>query len=126
VWFTRKKKGRVPGEHVVSGMPTGTEIIHNPAPGELEVEVGFSKESELLERHGGRIHLIDGHDRIAIELGCLVEHREHGRPELVEDHTVYVLPEGTSLFEARRIGYHLLEKIGQEPRSRADDTSSAL
>jgi hypothetical protein len=90
-------------------MPTGTEIIHNPAPGELEVEVGFSKESELLERHGGRIHLIDGHDRIAIELGCLVEHREHGRPELVEDHTVYVLPEGTSLFEARRIGYHLLE-----------------
>lgn len=111
MWLRRRKNERLPGEHAVSGRPTGTEIIHNPAPGELEAEVGFPEESELVERHGGRFHLIDGRDRIAIELGHFVERRGHGRPELVEDRTVYVLPEGTSLFEARRIGYHLLEKI---------------
>jgi hypothetical protein len=88
MWFRRNKKGRVPGEQIVLGMPTGTEIILNPGPGELEGEVGIPEESELLERNGGRIHLIDGHDRIAIELGRLVEYREHGRLELVEDRTV--------------------------------------
>jgi hypothetical protein len=117
--FRRDRSKRLPGEHAVSGGPTGTEIIHNPAPGELEAEVGFPEESELLERNGGRIHLRDGHDRIAIELGRLVERCEHGRPELVEDRTVYVLPEGTSLFEARRIGYHLLERFW--PRTRRTD-----
>jgi hypothetical protein len=118
VWFRRKKKGPVPGEHIVSGMPTGTGIIHNPVPGELETAVGFPEGSELLERNGGRFHLIDGHRRIAIELGRLVECREHGRPELVEDRTVYVLPEGTSLLEARRIGYHLLDQIlAKNPKS---------
>lgn len=118
MWFMRKRNERLPGEHAVSGGGIGTEIIHNPAPGELEAEVGFPEESELLERHGGRFHLIDGHDRIAIELGHFVERREHGRPELVEDRTVYVLPEGTSLFEARRIGYHLLERfLAKNPKN---------
>ena len=111
--FSRRKKGRLPIGHAVSGVPTGTEIIHNPGPGELETEVGFPEESDLLERHGRRFHLIEGRDRIAIEWAHFVEPRGHGRPQLVHDRTVYVLPQGTSLWEARRIGYHLLD-LGSE------------
>lgn len=111
-WFTRRKKRkRAAGEHAASGVPTGTEIIHNPGPGVLDAEVGFPEESELLERHGRRFHLVQGLDRIAIEVVHFVERYEQGRPDLVEDRTVYVLPQGTSVLEARRIGYDLLEMI---------------
>lgn len=117
-WFGRKKRDRAPGEHSVSGVPTGTEIIHNPASGELDTEVGFPQESELIERHGKRFHLVQGRNRIAIEVMHFVPRHEHGRPDLVRDRTVYVLPAETSLNEARRIGYDLLEKIpGRYPRS---------
>jgi hypothetical protein len=113
MWFRRKRKERPSGEHAVSGLPKGTEVIHNPASGELETEVGFPEESDLLERHGRRFHLIEGRDRIAIECAHFVDRRVHGRPQLVQDQTVYVLPQGTSLMEARRIGYHPLD-LGSE------------
>lgn len=102
----RRKRDRSP----VSALPPGTEIIHNPTSEDLNDEVGFSEESELLERHGKHFHLIEGDKRIAIEVTLFVERREQGRPVLVEDRTAYVLPEGTSLMEARRLGYELLDR----------------
>ena len=45
-----------PGEHWVSGVPEGTEIIHNPTRQERERTIGFPDESEFLERHGMHFH----------------------------------------------------------------------
>lgn len=117
-WFLRKMGRRLPGEHWTSGVPEGTEIIHNPSHEELDSEVGFPEGSEPRERHGRHFHLIEGDRRIGIEVLHFVERREHGHPDLVEDRTLYVLPEETTLREARRIGYDLLEKArapGRDP-----------
>jgi hypothetical protein len=98
-----------PGEHWVSGVPEGTEIIHNPSSKEREETIGFPEESEFIERHGRRFHLIEGRNRIVIEMAHYVEVRRHGHEELVDERTLYVLPLGTELLEARRIGYKLLQ-----------------
>lgn len=92
-------------------LPPGTTVIHNPSAKEQEEVVGHPDDSELLERHGKRFHLIGGSQRMAIEVIHFVE-RHKGllkKSELVEDRTIYVLPEGVDLMEARRIGYRLLD-----------------
>lgn len=99
-----------PGEHWISGVPEGTEIIHNPTRQEREQTIGFPDESEFLERHGRHFHLIEGSNRIVIEMAHYVVVRRHGHEELVDERTLYVLPPGTDLLEARRIGYKLLER----------------
>lgn len=108
-WFRRRKKGRSPGGHAVSGLPTGTQIIHNPTKREREEKIGFAEESEFLERHGRHFHLIEGNNRIVIEMAHYVQIGRHGKGELVDERTLYVLPPETDLLEARRIGYKLLE-----------------
>lgn len=92
-------------------LPPGTTVIHNPSAKEQDEVVGHPDDSELLERHGKRFHLIGGSQRMAIEVIHFVE-RHKGllkKSELVEDRTIYVLPEGVDLMEARRIGYRLLD-----------------
>lgn len=51
---------------------------------------------------------------MAIEVTHFLERRKgvFKKKELVEDKTIYLLPEGTNLMEARRIGYRLLEDKG--------------
>jgi hypothetical protein len=98
-----------PGEHWVSGIPEGTEIIHNPTPKEREATIGLPEESEFIERHGRHFQLLEGSNRTVIEMAHFVEVRSHGRSELIDERTLYVLPPETSLLEARRIGYRLLE-----------------
>lgn len=109
-WFGEKNRERALGEHSVSGVPTGTQVLRNPAWREVETAVGFPEESAIIERRGQRFHLIQGYERNAIEVARLVERRENRRPDLVEDRTVYVLAPGTSLDEAHRISYDLLEE----------------
>ena len=87
-------------------------MIHNPTSRELDRELGFPEESEVIERHGKRFHLIQGRDGTAIEIARFVETHGHSRPELVEDRAIYVLREGIDPDEARRIGYVLLESAG--------------
>jgi hypothetical protein len=98
-------------------LPQGTEIIHNPSVRARDEAVGFPDGSELLERHGKHFHLIGGSRRMAIEVTHFFE-RSKGvfkKKELVKDTTVYLLPEGTDLMEARRIGYRLLEDKRPNP-----------
>lgn len=92
-------------------LPAGTTVIHNPSAQEQDEAVGHPDDSELLERHGKRFHLIGGSQRMAIEVAHFVERREGllKKSELVEDRTIYVLPKGVDLLEARRIGYRLIE-----------------
>jgi hypothetical protein len=111
-WFRRNTRELVLGEDTAPALPTGTRVIHNPTPRELDRELGFPEESEVIERHGKRFHLIQGRDRTAIEIARFVETHGHGRPKLVEDRTVYVLQAGIDLDEARRIGCALLESAG--------------
>ncbi len=93
-------------------LPSGTAVIHNPDERELQDAIGSPGDSELLERHGRRFHVIEGANRTIIELRHFVERRHGilGKKHLEEETTVYLLPEGTSLSEARRIGYRLLEQ----------------
>jgi hypothetical protein len=97
-WVRRTKKGRSPGEHSVSGLPTGTEIIHNPTRRERETTIGLPHESEILERHGRHFHLIEGSNRIVIEMAHYVEVRRDGQTELVDERTLYVLSPKTDLW----------------------------
>ncbi|MFN2526973.1 MAG: hypothetical protein ABR505_12045 [Actinomycetota bacterium] len=99
------------------GLPDGTAILRNPSEDELRDAAGFPEDSELLERHGRRFHLIEGRDRTILEMVHFVE-RRHGvlrKPQIEEDTTIYLLPKGTSLLEARRIGYDLLERSIEPP-----------
>jgi hypothetical protein len=92
-------------------LPEGTAVIRNPDEHELQDSIGSPDDSELLESHGRHFHLIEGSNRTVIEVTHFVE-RRHGllrKPQLEEEKTVYLLPSGTSLLEARRIGYRLLE-----------------
>lgn len=104
------------------GLPPGTEILRNPSPDTMDEEVGFPDESELIERHSRHFHLLGGSERMAIEVIHFVERRKgfFKRLELVEDKTACVLPEGTDLMEARRIGYRLLEKGRFQPEALPD------
>ncbi|MEA2451984.1 MAG: hypothetical protein QOG04_694 [Actinomycetota bacterium] len=99
-----------------TGLPPGTEILRNPSQTREDQDVGFPEESELIERHGKYFHLIGGSQRMAIEVIHFLERRKglFKKRELVEQKTVYLLPEGIDLMEARKIGYRLLEegKIG--------------
>lgn len=107
-----------PGEHDISGFPEGTHIIHNPTQADIDSHVGAAEGSDLLGRHGRRFHLIEGSKRTAIEVIHFVEGRGgfFRKKELVLDRSVYVLPEGTSLDEARRIGYRLVEEVHRSLR----------
>lgn len=104
------------------GLPAGTEIIRNPSSREEYEAMGLPDDSELLERHGKHFHLIGGSHRMAIEVIHFVEHHRGllKNDELVEDKTIYLLPEGTSLLDARRMGYGLLEET-----SNVRDSSSS-
>lgn len=106
----------------LAGLPPGTEILRNPGDSEEDEEVGFPDDSELVERHGRHFHLIGGSQRMAIELIHFVERRKglFKKRELVEDKTVYLLPEGTGLMAARKIGYRLLEEGCFEPDALPD------
>jgi hypothetical protein len=98
-----------PQHHVE--LPEGTAVLHNPDERELHNSIGSPDESELLERHGRHFHLIEGSNRTIIEVTHFVE-RRHGllrKPQLEKETTVYLLPAGTPLLEARRIGYRLLQ-----------------
>ena len=100
------------GSQQKSELPPGTRVIHNPSAEEQDEVLGHPEDSELLERHGKRFHLIGRSRRMAIEVIRYVE-RQKGllkKSELVEDRTIYMLPEGVDLMEARRIGYRLLER----------------
>jgi hypothetical protein len=102
-----------PEERDISGFPEGTRIIHNPTQTDFDSHVGAAEGSDLLGRHGRRFQLIEGSKRTAIEVIHFVE-RGKGffrKKELVLDRSVYVLPEGTSLDEARRIGYRLVHEV---------------
>jgi hypothetical protein len=101
-----------PGTHATSGLPDGTQIIHNPSEADRDKRVGAAEGSELLGHHGRRFHLIEGSHRKAIEVThfVLVRRRLFRRSELVLDRTLYVLPEETSTFEARRIGQDLVRR----------------
>jgi len=92
-------------------LPEGTAVIHNPDERKLQDSIGSPEESELLERHGRHFHLIEGSNRTVIEVTHFVQRRHGllGKPQLEEEKTVYLLPSGISLMEARRIGYRLLE-----------------
>lgn len=114
-------------EHLGAGeqrleLPEGTEVIRNPTGREEDEAVGFPDDSELLERHGKHFHLIGGSRRMAIEVIHFVERRKgvFEKKELLEDKTVYLLPEGTDLMEARRIGYRLLEEQRAGPDGSSD------
>ena len=110
-------------EDRLTDLPAGTEILHNPSQTDEDQDVGFPDDSELIERHGKHFHLIGGSDRMAIEVIHFVE-RKKGllkKRELVEDKTVYVLPEGTDLMEARMIGYRLLEEGRLDPEAWSDE-----
>jgi hypothetical protein len=99
-------------EDLLRGLPPGTEILRKPSQSDEDQAVGFPEDSELIERHGKHFHLIGGSHRMAIEVIHFVERRRASfkKSELVEDKTVFLLPEGTELIEARRIGYRLLEE----------------
>lgn len=101
-----------PGKREISGLPEGTSIIHNPTQVDMDSHVGAAEGSDLLGRHGRRFHLINGSKRSAIEVTHFVEKRVGflRKRELVLDRRVYVLPEGTSVHEARRIGDRLVEE----------------
>jgi hypothetical protein len=92
-------------------LPEGTAILRNPVEEDLGDAVGFPEDSELLERHGRHFHLIEGANRTILEVTHFVEQR-HGfhNPHLEQEKIVYLLPEGTSWLEARRIGYRLLAR----------------
>jgi hypothetical protein len=105
----QKNEGNLAVEDSFSGLPPGTEIIHYPTREQRDDRVGFPQDSELLERNGKHLHLIEGDKRIALEVMQFVNQRVHGHPEFVEHRTLYVFPESTSLIEAHRIGYELLE-----------------
>jgi hypothetical protein len=93
-------------------VPPGTAVIRNPSKEEFDKTVGFPEDSELLERHGRYFHLIEGRNRTVLEVTHFVE-RRHGllrRRQLEKERVVYLLPEGTTLLEARQVGYRLLEK----------------
>jgi hypothetical protein len=102
-------------------LPQGTEVIHNPSVKERDEAIGFPDDSELFERHGRHFQLVGGSRRMAIEVTHFFERRKGAfkKEELVKDTTVYLLPEGTDLTEARRIGYRLLEDM----RPNLDDES---
>jgi hypothetical protein len=103
-------------------LPPGTEILRNPTQTEEDQNVGFPVDSELIERHGKHFHLIGGSHRMAIEVIHFVE-RTRGllkKRELVEDKTVYLLPEEIDLMEARNIGYRLLEEGRFDPEVRTE------
>jgi hypothetical protein len=110
-WFRRNTRELVLAEDSAPALPTGTRVIHNPTSRELDHELGFPEESEVIERHGKRFHLIQGRDHTGIEIARFVETHGHGRPKLVEDRTFYVLQVGIDLDEARQIGYALLEEL---------------
>ena len=105
------------GTDATSGLPDGTHIIHDPSEAARETEVGATEDSALLGHHGSRFHLISGSRRNAIEITHFVRVRKgfFGRSEVVLDRTLYVLPEGTTPFEARRIGYDLLRRHPRQP-----------
>ena len=111
-----------PQKDPLPGLPPGTEILRNPSSDTMDEEVGFPDESEFIERHGRHFHLLGGSERMAIEVIHFVERRKgfFKQLELVEDKTVYVLPEGTDLMEARRIGYRLLEEGRFQPEALPD------
>jgi hypothetical protein len=93
-------------------LPPGTSVVRNPSKEEFEETVGFPEDSELLERHGRYFHLIEGRNRTVLEVTHFVE-RTHGllrKRQLEKERVVYLLPEGTTLLEARQAGYRLLEK----------------
>lgn len=114
--MTEEQNGPLPG------LPPGTEILRNPVRGEEDESVGFPDESELIERHGKHFHLIGGSHRMAVEVIHFVERRKgfFKQRELVEDKTVYLLPEGTDLMEARKIGYRLLEEGRFDPDAKSE------
>ena len=101
-------------------LPEGTEVIRNPSGDQEYDSVGFPDESAVVERHGKHFHLIGGSRRMAIEVVHYVERRQGflKPPELEEDTTIYLLPVGTDLLEARRIGYRLLDE--QPPNQHGD------
>jgi hypothetical protein len=101
----------------LTGLPVGTEILRNPTQAQQDKDVGFPDDTELIGRHGKHFHLIGGSHRMAIEVIHFVERREGPLKKLeqVEDKTVYLLPEGIDLMEARRIGYRLLDESHFEP-----------
>jgi hypothetical protein len=101
----------------LTGLPVGTEILRNPTQAQEDKDVGFPDDTELIERHGKHFHLIGGSHRMAIEVIHFVERREGSLKKLeqVEDKTVYLLPEGIDLMEARRIGYRLLDESRVDP-----------
>lgn len=101
-----------PGERATSGVPEGTQIVHNATQADMDSRVGATEGSELLGHHGRRFHLIEGANRPAIEITHFVRVRRGflRRTELVLDRTLYVLPEGTTSSEARRIGYDLVQR----------------
>lgn len=111
----------VDGHDDLRGLPPGTEILRNPRQTDEDQDVGFPDNSELIERHGKHFHLIGGSHRMALEVIHFVERRKGllRKRELVEDKTVYLLPEGTDLMAARQIGYRLLDEEGldREPLS---------
>lgn len=106
----------------LTGLPPGTEILRNPGDPEEDEEVGFPDDSEFIERHGRHFHLIGGSQRMAIEVIHFVERKKglFKQRELVEDKTVYLLPEGIDLLEARKIGYRLLDEGRFDPGPRSE------
>jgi hypothetical protein len=109
----QNNEGTPAGEDSLSGLPPVTELIHNPTRDQRDDRVGFPEDSELLERHGKHLHLVEGDKHIALEVMHFVKQPVHDHPEFVEDRTLYVFPDSTSLVEARRIGYELLEKASR-------------
>jgi hypothetical protein len=105
------------GAHATSGFPDGTQIIRNPSEAEREIRVGAPEGSELLGHHGRRFHLIEGSHRKAIEVTHFVRVRRgfFRKSDFVLDRALYVLPEGTSTVEARRIGYDLVRRHPGQP-----------
>jgi hypothetical protein len=106
-----------PGTHATSGFPYGTQIIHNASEADRDKRVGAAEGSELLGHHGRRFHLIEGSHRKAIEVVHFIRVRRgfFRKTELVLDRILYVLPEGTSTFEARRIGHDLVRRHPGQP-----------
>ena len=84
--------------------------MHHPSQADMDGRVGAPQGSELLGHRGTRFHLIDGSRRKAIEVTHFVRVRRgfFRKEELVLDRILYVLPEGTTSVEARRIGSALV------------------
>jgi hypothetical protein len=117
VAFSDPMSEHEPGTHATSGFPDDTQIIHNASEADRDKRVGAAEGSELLGHHGRRFHLIEGSHRKAIEVVHFIRVRRgfFRKTELVLDRILYVLPEGTSTFEARRIGHDLVRRHPGQP-----------